>query len=118
MIIGKHFEFEASHQLPNEECYGQCSFLHGHTYKLTIEVEGEITTHGWVMNFKELKDIVKRKIIDALDHKHLNDIIALPTVEILLIWIESQLQDELRNFGRIKSITLYETSDSYAKIEN
>ncbi len=118
MIIAKHFEFEAAHSLPNEECYGACSNLHGHTYRLTIEIEGDINKYGWVMNFKDLKHIVKSKVIDVLDHSNINDIIAIPTAENMIIWIEKQIKDDFTQYNtKLKSIILYETSNSYAKIE-
>lgn len=117
MIIAKHFEFEAGHQLPNIECYGACRNLHGHTYKLTIEIEGIVNEYGWVMNFKDLKAIIKPKVIDVLDHSFINDIIPISTAENIIIWIEKQIKNDIEQFAKLKSITLYETSNSYAKIE-
>lgn len=116
MIIAKHFEFEAAHKLPDIECYGACRNLHGHTYKLTIEIEGDINSFGWVMNFKELKAIVKPKVLDILDHSYLNDIIELSTAENLILWIDQQIKSDIEKYAKLKSITLYETSNSYAKI--
>jgi len=52
MIIAKHFEFEAAHQLPKGKIYGACQNLHGHSYKLIIEIEGDISKAGWVINFR------------------------------------------------------------------
>lgn len=117
MIIAKHFEFEAGHQLPNEECYGACRNLHGHTYKMTVEIEGSVNEKGWVINFKDLKKIVQTKVIDKLDHTFLNNIIQLPTAENIIIWIVEQIRDDIKEFAELKSITLYETTNSYAKIE-
>jgi len=117
MIIAKHFEFEAAHQLPPEiECYGACRKLHGHTYKLTIEIEGIVNEYGWVMNFKDLKAIVKPKVIDILDHSFLNDTVVLSTAENLILWIEKQIKTDIEVYAKLKSITLYETSNSYAKL--
>src|SRR3990167_4811953 len=92
MIIAKQFEFEAAYQLPNEECYGACRNLHGHTYKLIIEVEGEIQKEGWVMNFKDLKKEVQDKVINILDHSNINNILQLSTAENIIIWIAEQLK--------------------------
>jgi 6-pyruvoyltetrahydropterin/6-carboxytetrahydropterin synthase len=119
MIIGKHFEFEASHQLPANPIYGACANMHGHTYKLTVEIEGDISFYGWVMNFKELKDIVKQNIIDILDHKHINNALNMPitTAEHIVEWMYDQIRSELKAYGvRTVSIILYETTNSYAKI--
>lgn len=119
MIIGKHFEFEAAHQLPNEECYGKCRNLHGHTYKLIVEVTGGITEKGWICNFSEIKTIVEEKVIGILDHAFLNDVIAdVTTAENMLEWIRHQIQDEIElNRGTyLYCLTLYETSKSFAKL--
>ena len=70
--VGRHFEFEASHKLPNDEIYGKCSNLHGHRYELEIEVEGELKESGWICNFSEIKEIVNIAIVEKFDHAHLN----------------------------------------------
>ncbi len=121
MIIAKHFEFEASHKLPDDECYGKCKNLHGHTYKLTVEVQGPINSKGWVINFKDLKEIVNELIIDKYDHGYLNDYFEISTAEImaqkmfndLYIYFEDNYKDV-----QVHSIKLYETSNSYAYINN
>lgn len=119
MIIGKHFEFEASHQLPNEDCYGKCRNLHGHTYKLLIEIQGEVNEKGWIMNFSDLKAIVNELVIQKLDHKHLNDVIAdISTAENILAWIVNQIRQPIWDKGsHLHRVTLYETSNSFARIE-
>jgi len=119
MIIGKHFEFEAAHQLPDEECYGKCRNMHGHTYKLTVEVAGEITDKGWVCNFSEVKAIVQEKVIKVLDHSFLNDIIAdLTTAENILYWMRNQVEADIVEMtgAKLYCLTLYETSNSFAKL--
>lgn len=113
MIIGKHFEFEAAHQLPDEECYGACRRLHGHTYKLTVEVYGNINEKGWVMNFKDMKAIIKERIVDKYDHQFLNDFFPLSTAEVMV----QAFWNDLLPLLPLKSITLYETSTCYARIE-
>lgn len=117
MIIGKHFVFDSSHQLPDEECYGKCRNLHGHTYHLTVKIEGEVNEKGWICNFKDIKEIVNREVIDILDHSHLNDHIKLPTAEMILIWIREHIETKLR-YGNIKlhSLILYETPTSFAEL--
>lgn len=116
MIIAKEFLFEAAHTLPNEPCYGSCSKLHGHTYKLIVEVEGKINDKGWVMNFKDLKDIVKAEVIDKFDHSYLNSFISVPTAENILIWIYERLKPHFNAEIQLKSLTLYETRSSYARL--
>lgn len=99
--ISKTFSFESSHILPRHP--GKCSRLHGHSYKLTVYVKGEVTIKsGFVMDYAELKNRVQ-PIIDVLDHRHLGtDILALngvdvvvrgclfdiyPSAENILVWI-------------------------------
>lgn len=118
LIIGKTFEFEAAHQLPDEECYGQCSKLHGHTYKLLVEVEGLINDKGWVMNFKDLKAIVKQQVLDKYDHQNLNQFFLVSTAENMVKEMAKKLKDELPDGITLYSLTLWETSTSYAKWQN
>ena len=118
MIIGKHFVFDSSHQLPDEECYGKCRHLHGHTYHLIIKVEGLITGKGWVCNFKNIKEIVNIKVINELDHKHINDVIEdITTAENICHWIYNQISTPINAMGvKLHSIILYETPTSFAEM--
>jgi len=49
---------------------GQCEPLHGHNYDVTVEVEGELTEDGWVIDFGALKSMA-RGLCQELDHKFL-----------------------------------------------
>jgi 6-pyruvoyltetrahydropterin/6-carboxytetrahydropterin synthase len=70
MIISRTFTFEASHILPRHP--GKCARLHGHTYTLTVAVEGGIDPDtGFVCDYGELKTLVERTIIERVDHQHL-----------------------------------------------
>jgi 6-pyruvoyltetrahydropterin/6-carboxytetrahydropterin synthase len=82
--------------------------MHGHTYKLRVVIEGEPDPKlGWLMDFKELKDVVSI-VIDQLDHKLINDVKGLenPTAENITIWIWQQIRPLLSQLSRIE---LYET---------
>ena len=68
MIIGKTSTFEASHYLPGHE---KCGKMHGHTYKVTVEVIGFIDPNGMVMDLHELGKKVK-SVIEKYDHTTLN----------------------------------------------
>jgi 6-pyruvoyltetrahydropterin/6-carboxytetrahydropterin synthase len=89
MIIGKTFKFDAAHYLPGYK--GPCSKLHGHTYQVTIEVEGGIDGSNMVMDLAYLKARVETDIISVLDHKCLNDFIEHPTCERIAEWIVYRL---------------------------
>lgn len=69
MRLSKEFRFEASHRLPNHP--GKCRRLHGHSWRLTVVVEGEVdSSTGMVMDYDEIKKVMQ-PIIDDLDHRHL-----------------------------------------------
>ena len=70
--ITKEFRFETAHAL--NEYDGPCKSIHGHSYELSVTVKGipiqepEAPKKGMVMDFGDLKKIVKRNIIDRFDH--------------------------------------------------
>jgi len=72
--ITKEFSWDMAHLLAGHE--GLCKNLHGHTYKMQIEVTRktedviltEINSQGMVIDFKDLKQLVKEKIVEPLDH--------------------------------------------------
>lgn len=69
-ILTKHFRFEASHILPLY--VGKCSRLHGHSWALSVSVQGPIqSASGFVVDYGELSEIVRCHIIHPLDHTHL-----------------------------------------------
>ena len=108
MEIYKDFSFDSAHYLPHVPDGHKCKNMHGHTYKLRVFVKGAPHPHfGWVMDFKELKDIVN-PVIDTLDHRLLNDIEGLenPTAENITIWIWNTIKPLLHNLSKIE---LYET---------
>ena len=70
--ITKQFTFEMGHALYGHD--GKCRNIHGHSYKLSVTVIGEPiadTSHaklGMVIDFGDLKKIVKEEIVDPFDH--------------------------------------------------
>ena len=93
MKIYKDFKFDAAHNLINY--HGKCEKLHGHTYKLRVELEGRPDSEGMIIDFVELKNIVNNKIISKLDHNYINDLIAQPTAENIAVWIWRELEKDL-----------------------
>lgn len=65
MKIAKEFKWEMGHRLPFHK--GKCKNLHGHTYKIMVEFEGNLDENGMVMDYYDVKDVVG-PIIDELDH--------------------------------------------------
>ncbi|MBT9170267.1 MAG: 6-carboxy-5,6,7,8-tetrahydropterin synthase [Actinobacteria bacterium] len=81
MTIGKTFHFDAAHSLPWHK--GACSNLHGHTWKVTVEVTGEVSSaNGIVMDYSDLKSLVE-PLLAQLDHSNLNELMPNPTCENL-----------------------------------
>lgn len=75
MKITKIFTFDSSHMLDGHD--GKCQNLHGHTYKLEITVSDGLiqgsAKDGMVMDFTDLKAIVKQEIIEPFDHAFIYD---------------------------------------------
>ena len=126
ITITKQFEFAAAHKLPHHK--GLCKNLHGHSYKLEITVGKrfkdllfedasieDFLSKGMVMDFSDLKKIVKEKAINKLDHKYLNDIISNPTAELLVIEIREMIYNEIEKHCCLIKIRLWESSTSYAE---
>ena len=108
MEIYKEFAFDSAHFLPNVPNEHKCKNIHGHTYRIRIYVKGNPDEHlGWIIDFKELKDIVK-PVIDKLDHTLLNNIRGLenPTAENITLWLWQHIKPLLPG---LKQIELKET---------
>ena len=111
MIIFKQFTFDSAHFLPMVPEGHKCREIHGHTYKLTVFVEGPLDVNlGWVSDFTNIKQIVN-DTIDIVDHKLLNNIEGLenPTCEILSVWLWKKIKNEIPFLSKIE---LYETPTS------
>ncbi|MEO9967942.1 MAG: 6-carboxytetrahydropterin synthase QueD [Reichenbachiella sp.] len=116
MVIYKKFAFDSAHFLPNVPEGHKCKNMHGHTYNLTVFLEGDLDTElQWVMDFKELKDVVK-PVIERIDHQLLNNIDGLenPTAERIVVWIWEQIQPKLPLLSKLE---LNETPTSGAVYE-
>jgi 6-pyruvoyltetrahydropterin/6-carboxytetrahydropterin synthase len=103
MEIFKEFTFEAAHRLPNVPAGHKCARLHGHSFKVTIRVRGEVDpATGWVMDFADIKAAFQ-PLYDRLDHYYLNEIEGLenPTSEVLARWIWDRLQPDLPGLSQI-----------------
>ena len=101
MRVKRRFDFEAAHRLPDHP--GKCRDLHGHSYVLVVTVEKPIDPHsGMAIDFGELKGIVKREVVELVDHKYLNDIIDNPTAELVAQWSWERLSGHLPGLVEIE----------------
>jgi 6-pyruvoyltetrahydropterin/6-carboxytetrahydropterin synthase len=97
MEIHRAFRFEAAHLLPHVPPEHKCRRLHGHSYRVTLVVGGELAQpEGWVMDFAALKAAF-RPVLGRLDHYYLNDVEGLdnPTAENLALWIWREMKPRL-----------------------
>jgi 6-pyruvoyltetrahydropterin/6-carboxytetrahydropterin synthase len=107
VIVRRRFEFEAAHRLPHHP--GKCRELHGHSYVLRVAVERPVDAHsGMAIDFGDLKAVVRREVVDVLDHRYVNDLIDNPTAEVMAVWIWNRLQDLLPGLVEIE---LHETTN-------
>ncbi len=91
---------------------------HGHNYILQVTVKGEVDpTTGMVLDLKELKEILEREVMDAMDHRSLNHEVeafatTIPTTENLAIEIWRRLEPRIVK-GRLHQVRLYQTQDLF-----
>lgn len=107
----KEFRFESAHHLPNVPEDHKCRRLHGHSYRITVTVSGEVDkAMGWLIDYGDIKAAF-RPIRERLDHYYLNEIEGLqnPTSEVLAKWIWDRLIDDL---PMLSSIQVHETCES------
>ncbi len=105
MELFKEFTFEAAHRLPGVPPDHRCARLHGHSYRVTVHVSGEVDREsGMVMDFADVKAAFKPIADGYLDHYYLNDVEGLenPTSENLARWIWQRLSPELPQLSMIE----------------
>ena len=120
MDIYKKFSFDSAHFLPNLPDDHKCKRMHGHNWKVEVEVSGnKLDNIGMVMDFKDIKKSAK-EIGGRLDHQFLNDLEPFkennPTAENIAKYFFSELSKKINNDSiELKSIKLWETDKSAVK---
>jgi len=135
VYITKQVHFCAAHKLynpkwseeKNEEVFGPCANKnwHGHNFDLFVTIKGALDPDtGFVMNFKDLKQIVKDEVLEAVDHMNLNLDVPfmkgkLTSCENLIIefWniLFPLIEKESDGRASLHALKLYETPTSYAE---
>ena len=124
-------EFSASHYYwndslspdENERLFGKCANRngHGHNYTLEVTVAGEVDpVSGFVVDLKQLKDVIHREVLDVYDHRHLNLEVpefksVIPTTENIAIAIWHRLEGAIQAQGaKLQRVRVYEMPDLFA----
>lgn len=137
--ITKEFKFEMAHAL--KEYDGLCRNIHGHSYELLVTISGRPITDvnnsklGMVMDFGDLKHIVRSTIVDVYDHalvlnntypkdlidnlsKNFEKVILVdyqPTSELMIADFADKIMDKLPSHVSLVYLLLRETVTSYAE---
>ena len=138
--ITKQFSFETGHALYGYD--GKCKNVHGHSYKLSVTVIGEPISDnsnvkfGMVIDFSDLKKIVKEEIVDQFDHAtvfnkntphvelakelsnrghHVILVDYQPTSENMVIDFAQKIKNRLPADIKLHSLKLQETDTSFAE---
>jgi 6-pyruvoyltetrahydropterin/6-carboxytetrahydropterin synthase len=137
--VTKEFSFEMAHALWNYD--GPCRNVHGHSYRLFVTLSGVPVEeqgnpkNGMVIDFTELKSIVKKEIVNVFDHsvvvsrkfdkektemftKMFGNTVLVdyqPTCENLIADFAERLIAHFPDGMKLHSLKLYETATSYAE---
>jgi len=133
MKIAKEFHWEMGHRLP--EHFGLCKNIHGHSYKMIVEFEGELDEQGMVIDFYDVEKIIN-PILKKLDHAFMvkdDDKLTLEFLEKLnskkvVVYFESTVEnickyiseeiiknDMPKNVENVR-VRVYETLEDYAEV--
>ena len=129
VYITRKEHFSSSHKLfnpnltaeKNKAIFDKCYNTHGHNYYLEVTLVGEPSPEsGYVMDFKGMKSIIHKEIINKVDHTHLNDLEMFKdkilTAEIMVEIFWNILENKLRRENsRLYSLRLYETDNNYVE---
>lgn len=131
--LERRYRFSASHlyrrpdwtEEENRARFGKCANLpgHGHNYRLFVTVRGEVDdATGFIVDLGALDALVSARILEPLDHQHLNAAIpqfadggSIPSSENLVRWIHARLQDALPGGVELAKLRLEEDEDLAAE---
>jgi 6-pyruvoyltetrahydropterin/6-carboxytetrahydropterin synthase len=129
--IAKSFHFASAHRLYREDwderknidMFGKCYRLHGHNYKLTVEVGGDVDPDtAMVLNYYELTAVIDRIIVQKWDHQYVNDIPdfqdykLLTTAENMIMVAKRLIDPQFHGTPYyLTELTLQESERTYAR---
>lgn len=128
VTVSRKAHFNAAHRLyrkdwtaeQNEAVFGKCNNpnFHGHNYELIVSVTGKINPEtGYVMDIKDLADIIYEEVETQFDHKNLNlDVPEFqdlnPTAENIVVVIWNKIRKRIVS-GNDLEVVLYETPRNF-----
>ena len=129
ILLTRKAEFSSAHYYwvdawsddENVRRFGKCANRngHGHNYTLEVTVAGEVdATSGFVVDLKELKEILEREVVSVYDHRHLNLEVpefktAVPTTENIAVAIWRRLEGKIPG-ARLHRVRVYEMPELFA----
>jgi 6-pyruvoyltetrahydropterin/6-carboxytetrahydropterin synthase len=129
ILLTRKAEFSASHYYwndawapeENQRVFGKCANKngHGHNYTLEVTVAGNVDeTSGFVVDLKQLKDVMEHEVINVYDHRHLNKEVpefakAIPTTENIAIAVWKRLDGKVPG-AKLYRVRVYEMPDLFA----
>jgi 6-pyruvoyltetrahydropterin/6-carboxytetrahydropterin synthase len=126
MNISREFHFSSGHTLTNYD--GKCANLHGHNYKVVIEVGGNLDSLGMVVDFGLIKTEFNALVDEVLDHRFIINqsdprMEALRAIETgLVVWVGNPTAESIANWilfrawsFHVASVMVWETESAYAK---
>ena len=129
VLVSRRETFNAAHELRDPEksdeenwrLFGKCMNLHGHNYVLEVVVAGEVQADtGYVLDLKQLSDVIDRRVIQDVDHRNLNNDVPwlegiIPTAENLAVAFWERIRPELPE-GLLRTVRLWETDKNWAVV--
>jgi 6-pyruvoyltetrahydropterin/6-carboxytetrahydropterin synthase len=109
--LEKEFSLESAHRLPHVPADHKCARLHGHSFRVTGRVSGNVDPRlGWLIDYADIS-IAFAPLQDELDHRYLNEVpgIENPTSELLARFIFDRLKPTL---PQVSAIVVAETCSS------
>lgn len=130
VTLQRRYRFSAAHLYrrpdwsdeKNRRRFGKCAIEpgHGHNYRLWVAVRGTVDPEtGFVVDLGELDRLVAERVLEPLDHRHVNHAIErfrldggqVPSSENLVLWIRDRLEEALPEGTRLAELRLAEDDD-------